>query len=269
MRLEYVPLLKVQRDLHDIPRGEGRFRRYLRTVFPGGGEADLLPLLAMNPMGRGHVAALLDDLLALDADRVGAEAVTEGSPALRDVPGDVNVALVVADDLMGGGTNRYDYEFAHRFRSGPVPATLPRWAKRFWVTVPVWSSEPASAGAVRQVAAAAVYRLAYTHRPGPARTLRDMLTQEGAVMAAAGCSGPALDPDDVEYTRWVLEPFLGAADMRTCVECLFGDAAGATLGFTPRGLSPRAGLAMALHDARAGVSLPGPVTGPTPAEAAA
>jgi hypothetical protein len=75
-----------------------------------------------------------------------------------------------------------------------------------------------------------VYRLAYTHRPGPARTLRDMLAQEGAVMAAAGCSGPALDPDDVEYTRWVLEPFLGAADMRTCVECLFGDAAGFLTG---------------------------------------
>jgi hypothetical protein len=30
----------------------------------------------------------------------------------------------------------------------------------------------------------------------------------------------------------------------------FGDAAGRTLGFTPRGLSPWAGLALALHDAR-------------------
>lgn len=38
--------------------------------------------------------------------------------------------------------------------------------------------------------------------------------------------------------------------MRTAIECLFGDAAGATLGFTPRGLSPWAGLALALHDAR-------------------
>jgi hypothetical protein len=38
--------------------------------------------------------------------------------------------------------------------------------------------------------------------------------------------------------------------MRTCIECLFGDAATRTLGFTPRGLSPWAGLALALHDAR-------------------
>jgi hypothetical protein len=38
--------------------------------------------------------------------------------------------------------------------------------------------------------------------------------------------------------------------MRTCIECLFGDEAGSTLGFTPLGLSPWAGLALALHDAK-------------------
>jgi hypothetical protein len=32
--------------------------------------------------------------------------------------------------------------------------------------------------------------------------------------------------------------------MRTCIECLFGDATAPTPGFTPRGLSPWAGLAL-------------------------
>ena len=50
--------------------------------------------------------------------------------------------------------------------------------------------------------------------------------------------------------REVLIPYLDAEDMRTCIECLFWDAAARTLGFTPRGLSPWAGLALALHDAR-------------------
>ena len=54
----------------------------------------------------------------------------------------------------------------------------------------------------------------------------------------------------IAYTREVLIPYLDADDMRTCIECLFGDAAGRTLGFTPRGLIPWAGLALALHDAR-------------------
>ena len=32
MKLDYVPLLRVQRELHGIPRGMGRFRQYLRTI---------------------------------------------------------------------------------------------------------------------------------------------------------------------------------------------------------------------------------------------
>jgi len=79
-------------------------------------------------------------------------------------------------------------------------------------------------------------------------------------MAAADCAGPTLDPEDVEYTREVLVPYLDATDKRTIMECLFGDGPGATLGFTPRGLSPWAGLAVALHDARAAVTPPLPLT---------
>ncbi len=76
-------------------------------------------------------------------------------------------------------------------------------------------------------------------------------------MAVAGCRGPVLDEEDLDYTREVVTPYLDASDMRTAIECLFGDAAGRTLGFTPRGLSAWAGLALALHDAR-----PGPATPP-------
>jgi len=87
-------------------------------------------------------------------------------------------------------------------------------------------------------------------------------------MAMADCVGPTLDPEDIEYTREVLVPYLEATDKRTIMECLFGDGPGSTLGFTPRGLSSWAGLAVALHDARATVTgpLPRPVAsvgGPT------
>ena len=59
-----------------------------------------------------------------------------------------------------------------------------------------------------------------------------------------------LEGSGIGYTREVLTNFLDAEDKRTAIECLFGDAAARTLGFTPRGLSPWAGLALALHDAR-------------------
>ncbi len=55
--------------------------------------------------------------------------------------------------------------------------------------------------------------MAYQQRHGPARTLRDMLAQEGQIMALAGCSGPTLDAEDIAYTREVLIPYLDAEDM--------------------------------------------------------
>lgn len=254
MNLDYVPLLQIARDLHGIPRGMERFRRYLRTIGSPDGSPFLErpPLLIMNPMGKDHVTALLDSLLAMDADTIAARAVAEVSAQLTNDPGDFKVALVIADDLMGGWTNRYAAEFTHRFPGdGRSPRPMPRWTKHVWVTGVLWSSEPASERAVREAILTAAYRTAYMQRHGPACTLRDRLAQEGHVMARAGCVGPVLDDDDLAYTREVLAPHLDATDMRTAIECLFGDAAGRTLGFTPRGLSPWAGLALALHDVRA------------------
>jgi hypothetical protein len=263
MNLDYVPLIRVMRKLHDIPRGQPpdfngmkRFRQYLRTIFDYDRKVCKLPtLLAMNPMGKDHVTALLDAYLAMDADGIGARATAEAAARLADVPGDFKVGLVVCDDLMGGGTNRYDCELAYRFgpdyfRTGNSPPKLPRGLKDLWLQGTLWSSEAPSERAVREAILTAAHRVAYMHRHGPARTLRDMLAQEGQVMARAGCSGPTLDAEDIAYTREVLIPYLDADDMRTCIECLFGDAAARTLGFTPRGLSPWAGLALALHDAR-------------------
>src|SRR5262245_24729526 len=196
MNLDYVPLLRVMRELHDIPRGQPpdfngmrRFRQYLRTIFPHDESADqLLPLLAMNPMGKDHVTALLDEFLARDADGIGARVAAEVSARLADVPGDFKAGLVVADDLLGGGTNRYDYEFTLRFgpdhlRSRRGPPERPRWLKDYWVMGVLWSSEPSSARAVREALLTAAHRVAYWHGPGPAAPFGERRTREGRARA--------------------------------------------------------------------------------------
>ena len=263
MKLDYVPLLRVMRELHSIPRGQPpdfngkkRFQQYLRTIFDYDRKVVKLPLLlAMNPMGKDHVTALLDAYLAMDADGIGARVAAEVAARLADVPGDFKVGLVVCDDLMGGGSNRCDLEFAFRIGGAHLsslgsPRERPRWLKDWWLQGVLWSSEAPTERAVREAILTSAHRFAYTHRHGFARTLHEMLAQEGQVMAAAGCSGPTLDAEDIEYTREVLVPYLDADDMRTCIECMFGDAPARTLGFTPCGLSPWAGLALVLHDAR-------------------
>ena len=252
MILEPVPLLQVARDLYAQPRGYGRFRQYLRVLIGADrNDPELAPLIAMNPMAREHVAERIEEFLALGAEAIAARAVEEARPVVADLPGEVfRVGLVVVDDLRGGWTSRPAIEFRLRFGDplGPRPARDVKWRK--WISAVLWASEPASAEAVRAAVAAPIHRLAYGFRHGRATTLRQRLAQEGRVLADAGCLGPTLDPEDLEYTRTVLAPLLDETDDRTSMECLFGDAPCRPLGFTPRGLSPWAGLALALHDAR-------------------
>ncbi|WP_435011540.1 hypothetical protein P12x_002853 [Tundrisphaera lichenicola] len=243
MNLEYVPLLEIQRDLYRIPRGLGRFNAYIRTmVREDGTDLDRAPLAALNPMAREHVADLLDALLELGAEVIGSRAASEGSARLADLEGNLKVGLVVADDRGGGWTNRVASEFG--FMTGGHSTR-----DRGWLSGVLWSSESASERSVREAVLVPLFRWAYIHRHGKARTLAQFMAQEGDAMARAGCLGPTLDDEELDYTRQILEPDLGETLPRTIMECLFGDEGGRTLGFTPRGLGHRAGLALALHQA--------------------
>src|ERR1041385_5252143 len=171
MDLEFVPLLSIQRDLYRLPRNMERFRAYLKTMV--GTSDDLeVPLVAMNPMAREHVPALIDRLLELRAEDVGAEAVAAARRNVMDRPGRFKVGIVVSDDLRGGWTNRWASEFGHRFGERAL-------YKRGWITPIVWSSEAPDADAVRQEVLTSVYRIAHVERHGMATCLSEMLTQEG------------------------------------------------------------------------------------------
>jgi hypothetical protein len=235
--LEYVPLLTIQRDLYDLPRGFERFREYIRTI-TGGSDELKLPLVAMNPMGKDHLPPFLDHLLAIDADGVGARALGETASALADESGDYRACLVVSDDLKGGWTNRYTSEFSYRFEQRAM-------YRRAWLPAILWTSETYDATRVRAEVLECIYRVVYVQRHGPPRTLADMLTQEGYVMRSAGSTVPLLDDDDLLYTREVLREYASATDRATVIAALFGDAAARDLGYQPLGLSPRAGLALA------------------------
>ncbi|MBO0859256.1 MAG: hypothetical protein J2P21_12400 [Chloracidobacterium sp.] len=242
MKLAFVPLLQIQRDLYRMPRGMERFRAYLKTIVDPETNDLKLPLAAMNPMARDHALALLDEYMALDADGVAAHAVTEAESRLPNVAGEFKVTLVISDDAMGGWTNRYASEMAARSGSKPL-------LKRGWITGALWTSETPSAQAAREEALTTVYRAAYIQQHGFAASLREIMAQEGYAMAMAGCGEPSLDADELEYTRQVIAPKLDSKDYPTVITSLFGDVAAASLGYAPPGLAERAGFALALIDA--------------------
>src|SRR5918993_316010 len=242
MQVTFVPLLRVQRDLYAMPRGMERFREYIKTMVDAETGDLALPLVAMNPMGKDHVPALIDDYLALGAEDIAAEA-TAKAVTLHTSDRAYRVALVVSDDLKGGWTNRWASEYSHRIEGAAI-------TRRGWLVGILWTSEPASAHNVRDAVLTSIHRAEYLQTHAAPVTLGAMLDQEGYAMARAGCTTPQLDDDDLAYTRSVIKPHLDATDRATVIACLFGDPAANALGYPPQGLSERAGLALALSNAR-------------------
>lgn len=252
MTLSFLPLLQIQRDLYALPRGIERFREYIKTMTDAETGDLALPLVAMNPMGKDHIPALIDEYIALGAEQIARDTIasaTAEAVALQTKP--YKLALVVSDDLKGGWTNRWASEYGHRIEGQAI-------TKRGWLTAILWTSEPASAETVREAVLVEIYRAEYLETHAPPQTLGAMLEQEGYAMARAGCITPSLDADDLAYTRDAIAPHLDAHDRATVIPCLFGDPAAIALGYPPQGLSERAGLALALSDARD--SLPRPAS---------
>src|SRR5262245_48455096 len=145
MKLDYIPLLPIQRELQSIPRGQPptfnglkRFRHYLRSMCSEDGTGLAFPPLVMtNPMAKEHVTARLDQLIALGADQLAAQVAADLSSRLPNTQGEAKATLVILDDWMAGWTNRYPVEFTLRFQSGALFGSLPRWTKHFWVSAVV------------------------------------------------------------------------------------------------------------------------------------
>jgi len=182
----------------------------------------------MNPMGKDHVPALLDTLIAFDAEGVAARAVGEATAYVANIPGEFKIGLAVSDDLKGGWTNRYASEFSLCFEMKPI-------LKRGWLSAVLWTSETPSIQTTRETVLTTIYRAAYIQQHGLARSLREMLAQESYALALAGCTQPALDDDDLAYTREIITPHLDAKDRPTVMTCLFGDVAAHSLGYPPQG----------------------------------
>jgi hypothetical protein len=240
MKLDYVRMLAVQRDLYRIPRGPDRFREYLKTMLdPDTGDLRL-PLTAMNPMAKDHVPRYLDLLQAMGAEEVGAQAARDAEGRLGDEPGAYRVGLLVADDMGGGWTHRAAAELSH------VRGEL-ALEKRGWITAVLWASDTYGPAEIREEVLVSIHRTAYVARRGAPRTLRELLLQEGTALRQAGARNPALEPHALVRTREIVSRYLDRDDQAIQIAALFGDRAARELGHEPLGLPPRAGLALALH----------------------
>ncbi len=227
-----------------MPLGTERFKAYIKTILnEGSDEIELSPLSAMNPMAKEHAKVYLEQLLTFRADDSAAKAIadfTNSNVTLNDYA--IRVSLVACDDAKGGWTNRYLNEFAYAFEFDKAA-----FEKRAWLMVPCWTSEEPSSQRSYTDTLTYLYRLAYIFEHSQAKTLEQMMQQESYALAGASVK-QWLSQDDLEYSREVIEPYLGSVEKPIQVACLFGDEAAKAVGYQPLGLSQRAGFAVALAE---------------------
>ncbi len=249
MAIEFVPLLQIQRDLLNIPRGLERFRAYLATMINDtGDDVDLVPLVAMNPMSREHVAECHELLLAIRAEQVGAQAVADFEARCPFIQSNYKVGIVVVDDIAGGWTNRPSMEAWARI------GALPKH-DRGWVGIGWWVSEPPRRDYLYAQTLAALYRHFYKIRHGTPLTVRQAMRQEGFAAKFAGIR-PLLEADDLAYSQEILIPYLDNDHFPTIIACLLGDFAATAMGYPPIGLSPNAGIDVGIMEAWAEDTVP-------------
>lgn len=243
MRFEVVPILAMAREVYAMPRNMDRFRAYLKTMLnEDGDDVAFVPMVAMNPMGREHVLAAVDHLLAMDAEALVAKALRDVEKELQQPEVALKVGITVLDDVRGGWTQTEMSEAEFYFGTRE-PRKNDR--RRNWLTILTWTKRLPDRASLLQETRAAAYRYHHQAIHGRATTLRAAIAQEGAAWRFAGRS-PTLPPDAIAAARAALEPHLDDARFATLFAGMYGDRAAAELGHKPLGVPERAGFEVGL-----------------------
>lgn len=237
--LQHKHLLQLQRDLYDIPRGPERFNAYIAKLKDPRTDDMALPLGPMNPMGKDHIPALLDQYLELKADKLAQNIIDSLASKQLFGADEFRTALVIADDAHGQWTNRIATDFSHRFDCRPM-------FRRGWLVGLLWTSETPSTQIVEKTVLEAIYRGVYVQQYGFPSNLGGLIGQEGYTQAMSGGAN-RFDSEELDYTRQLLEPLFTAEDEPTLIAGLYGDTAAKELGHQLLGLSANAGLELGLH----------------------
>ncbi|MDF1661222.1 MAG: hypothetical protein P1V97_05595 [Planctomycetota bacterium] len=244
--MEFVPALKAQRALYDIPRGRKRFERYLEVMLNDNRTDVKLPLPAFNPMGGDSVKEALDRLLALEADAVAERALIklqEDSKSREWCRGPSRISLVLVDDEGGQWTHREIFESQI---AGFHPSAKLSQFNGAWVPIYLWAGDSYEQRHVEEAVRGTIFRAGWIRGKGLPRTLRDVLIQEAMTANFAGKSPIKVGQAELEDILSVIQRFLASEHFPTIFSCCYGDRIADSAGYAMLNLAERAGLRIPL-----------------------
>ncbi len=223
-------------DFYKKPPSQVRFQEYLNLMSPNRKDV-VLPIAAYNPMAKAHVWAKLEALKALNTEGVMQSIISKVNEKNRHEDIAFQVALVLADDLKGGWTNRILTDYKSKFEDNF------NQKKRPFCTPFFWSSEDFSIENIRIRVEEYLWRTVFQAEKGFDKTLFHHLQQEAFVKKKMGIEELTYEEGDLVQELFdnnisnTSEPFILAF--------LYGDEAVEHLGHQPIGAFRDMGYLMA------------------------
>lgn len=229
MRFEVIPVVERMHALYQQPRTIERFQEYIRML-EGGRKGDMaLPISGFNPMAKAHLPARLEELMAMGAEDIMADIAAKVNERVPEDDGRVvQLVLNVADDMLGGWTNRYTTDYASRFQINAL-------VERGFCAPYFWSSEEYTRELIAARTLAYAYRTIHHIRNGRARTLADCVAQEVFVAAECGTHATVMR-ERMEAMRRFYEVHQLTEDYNIIFNFFYGNEVCRELGYPVFGL---------------------------------
>lgn len=231
-----LPVLDTMIDFYKKPPSQARFQDYLNLMSPNRKNV-ILPIAGYNPMAKDHVLAQLEVLKTLNTEGIMKTVIAKINEKTGLGEPEFQVALVLADDLKGGWTNRILTDYKSKFDDGF------NQLKRPFCTPFFWSSEDFTVEKIENRVTEYLWRTVFQVENGFSKTLLHHIQQEAFVKKRMNITETHYEEGDLVQELFDMhksntsEPFILAF--------LYGDGAVEHLGHRPIGASADTGFLMA------------------------
>jgi hypothetical protein len=174
VHFKLLPVLDIMIDFYKKPPNPTRFQDYLNLLSPNRKDV-ILPISAYNPMAKDHVLLQLEVLKTLNTEGVMQTVISKVNAQIGGGEFGFQVALVLADDLKGGWTNRILTDYKSKFEDGF------NQEKRPFCTPFFWSSEDFDIEKIETRVEAYLWRTVFQVENGFNKTLLHHIQQEAFV----------------------------------------------------------------------------------------
>lgn len=215
MELEYLPTLEVMQDIYRMPLGPARFSKYLQQL-QGESKLDmLLPIGGFNPMAKDHALDKVRQLENIDIKSI----INELAPEVKSHPHDkLSIGINLADDLMGGWTQRYTSDYDSKFKTH-AHITRGFCAPFFW------TSEDLDTDCVRLRIREYVFRSMFQLEKNRIKSLSDHLSQELYVSARVAIPDQSISSELVKQSKAYYETQRDSEAYNLIFNFFYGDEA--------------------------------------------